>query len=90
MRPGFALFIAPCAHFGSGVTPWEFVPALAIAGIGMGCVVAPIYPFILAEVAIKDAGSASGVINTMQQVGGAIGVARSASSSSACSPAWRR
>ena len=32
-------------------------------------------PFILAEVPIKDAGSASGVVNAIQQVGGAVGVA---------------
>jgi hypothetical protein len=41
----------------------------------MGCVVAPVYPFILAEVPIKDAGSASGIVNTVQQIGGAVGVA---------------
>ena len=34
--------------------------------------VAPIYQFILAEVDIKDAGSASGVINAMGQIGGDI------------------
>ena len=52
-----------------------FEDRVIISGVGMGCVVAPIYPFILAEVPIKDAGSASGVINAIQQVGGAVGVA---------------
>jgi hypothetical protein len=41
----------------------------------MGFVVASVYPFILAEVPIKDAGSASGVINAVGQIGGAMGVA---------------
>jgi hypothetical protein len=41
----------------------------------MGFVVASVYPFILAEVPIKDAGSASGVISAVGQIGGAIGVA---------------
>ena len=41
----------------------------------MGFVVAPVYQFILAEVPIKDAGSASGVINAIGQIGGAIGIA---------------
>ncbi len=75
MGCGYALFIATVHHFGTDVTPWELVPSLIISGAGMGFVVAPIYPFILAEVPIKDAGSASGVVNTVQQIGGAIGVA---------------
>jgi hypothetical protein len=75
MAIGYGLFIWSIRHFGEDVTPWELIPALIVAGLGMGCVVAPIYAFILAEVPVKDAGSASGVINTVQQVGGAIGVA---------------
>lgn len=75
MGAGYLLFLWTIRHFGAEVTPWELIPSLIIAGIGMGCVVAPIYPFILAEVPIKDAGSASGVINAIQQVGGAVGVA---------------
>jgi hypothetical protein len=51
------------------------IPSLIVAGIGMGCVVASVYPFILARVNIKDAGSASGVINAVGQIGGAIGIA---------------
>ena len=75
MGAGYALFLFTIRHYGDDVTPWEFIPALLISGLGMGCVVAPIYSFILAEVPIKDAGSASGVVNTTQQIGGAIGVA---------------
>jgi hypothetical protein len=75
MGAGYVLFILTIRHFGADVTPWEMIPSLVLAGVGMGCVVAPIYPFILAEVPIEDAGSASGVINTIQQVGGAVGVA---------------
>ncbi len=75
MGAGYALFLYTIHHFGNDVTPWEFIPALLISGLGMGCVVAPIYSFILAEVPINDAGSASGVVNTTQQIGGAIGVA---------------
>ena len=75
MAIGFALFLATVRHFGGELTPWELLPSLVLAGVGMGFVVAPIYPFILAEVPIKDAGSASGVINAMGQIGGAIGIA---------------
>ena len=72
---GLALFIGTVRHFGGVVTPYELIPALVIAGVGMGFVVASVYPFILAEVPLKDAGSASGVTNAVGQIGGAIGVA---------------
>lgn len=75
MGAGYGLFLLTIWHFGAEVTPWEFIPSLLVAGLGMGCVVAPVYPFILAEVPIKDAGSASGIVNTVQQIGGAVGVA---------------
>jgi hypothetical protein len=75
MGIGFALFIWTINHFGAAVTPYELAPAQLISGVGMGFVVASVYPFILAEVPIKDAGSASGVINAIGQIGGAIGVA---------------
>ncbi len=75
MGIGYCLFVLTVRQFGADVTPWELIPALIVSGLGMGCVVAPIYAFILAEVPIKYAGSASGVINTIQQVGGAVGVA---------------
>jgi len=75
MGCGYGLFLWTIRHYGGEVTPWELIPSLFFSGLGMGCVVAPIYAFILAEVPIKDAGSASGVVNTTQQIGGAIGVA---------------
>jgi EmrB/QacA subfamily drug resistance transporter len=75
MGLGYLSFIWTLRHFGAEVTPWDLIPSLIVAGAGMGCVVAPIYPFVLAEVPIKDAGSASGVVNAIQQVGGAVGVA---------------
>lgn len=53
----------------------ELIPALLVAGLGMGCIIAPLTNIILAGIHHGDAGSASGVLTTMQQVGGAIGVA---------------
>jgi hypothetical protein len=75
MAVGFGLFIVTIAYFDAAVTPWELIPAQALSGVGMGFVVASVYPFILAEVPLKDAGSASGVISAVGQIGGAIGVA---------------
>jgi hypothetical protein len=53
----------------------ELIPTLLVAGLGMGCIIAPLTNIILAGIHQGDAGSASGVLTTMQQVGGAIGVA---------------
>jgi EmrB/QacA subfamily drug resistance transporter len=44
-------------------------------GIGIGTLVAPLFNFILAAVEDSEAGSASGVLNAVQQLAGAIGVA---------------
>ncbi|GAA4984677.1 MFS transporter [Kitasatospora paranensis] len=57
------------------VTSVALVPALAIGGAGMGLVVAPLLDFTLADVPVADAGSASGLYNTVQQIGSALGVA---------------
>ena len=46
-----------------------------VVGIGMGMMVSPLFDFILASVTDTEVGSASGVLNAIQQLGGAIGVA---------------
>ena len=48
---------------------------LLITGIGMGLVVAPIFDLVLTDVPTADAGSASGLLNTSQQLGQAFGIA---------------
>ena len=56
------------------VTSFTLIPAFAIGGTGMGLVVAPLLDFSLADVPVADAGSASGLYNTIQQAGAAIGI----------------
>ena len=46
-----------------------------VFGMGIGTLVAPLFNFILAAVEDSEAGSASGVLNAVQQLAGAIGVA---------------
>ena len=72
---GFAVFIYMVAHYGTGITTWEMVPPLLIAGVGFGLVVAPITDLVLSDVPTEDAGSASGLFSTVQQVGAALGIA---------------
>jgi MFS family permease len=51
------------------------LPALIVVGVGMGMVFAPAMATATGDVRPEDAGVASALVNTMQQVGGSIGVA---------------
>ena len=54
---------------------WDLFPAFLISGIGMAFAFIPMTIGGLAGVDHSEAGIASGLINTSQQIGGAIGVA---------------
>jgi len=60
---------------GAGVTTADLIPSFVVSGLGLGTVVAPLLNVILAGVPPRDAGSASGVLTTFQQLGGAMGIA---------------
>jgi EmrB/QacA subfamily drug resistance transporter len=67
---GFAgglLWIALSARTHNGA--WTLVPGLALAGIGMGLTFAPMYSIAIASVRQNLAGTASGVLNTIQELG---------------------
>jgi EmrB/QacA subfamily drug resistance transporter len=51
------------------------VPGLLLAGAGMGLTITPLTTTILAFARPERAGAVSGVLSTMQQVGGSLGVA---------------
>ncbi|UAJ11095.1 MFS transporter [Glacieibacterium megasporae] len=55
--------------------PGFIATALALAGIGMGCIVGPLGPITLARVDRGHAGVAGGMHNGAQQIGGALGAA---------------
>jgi MFS family permease len=75
MALGVLGMIAVVHGGGTGVSAWALaLPELA-AGIGMGTMLAPLFSFVLAGVDDHEVGSASGVLNAMQQLGGAAGVA---------------
>ncbi|WP_018566168.1 MFS transporter [Streptomyces sp. PsTaAH-124] len=60
---------------GSGVGPWQLLPALLVTGVGMGLLMAPFFDIVLASVEQHETGSASGTMTAIQQLGGAFGVA---------------
>jgi EmrB/QacA subfamily drug resistance transporter len=51
------------------------LPGLLLTGVGMGCVFAPAFSTATLGVKNSDAGIASAMVNTSQQVGGSIGTA---------------
>ncbi|MFD1275673.1 MFS transporter [Streptomyces kaempferi] len=53
----------------------QVVPQLVLVGVGLGAIVAPAMSLATSGVAAADAGAASAAVNTVQQVGGSIGVA---------------
>ncbi|MFC8230100.1 MFS transporter [Streptomyces sp. NPDC057287] len=63
-----------CVMVAQEVSIGWLVPVLLIDGIGMGLALAPIMSTVLAGVSPRHAGAASGVLNTAQQTGGALGV----------------
>lgn len=53
----------------------RFILPLALGGLGTGLAISPLFQTALAGVPPKDAGSGSGALQSIQQIGGAFGVA---------------
>ena len=60
---------------GTGSDPWSIVRSLVVAGAGLSLLIIPLANVVLAAVPAGAAGGASGVFNTAQQFGGAVGIA---------------
>jgi EmrB/QacA subfamily drug resistance transporter len=67
---GMLLFtqLTPTSSYGTGV-----LPGLLVIGVAMGCIFAPTFSAATLGVAPTEAGIASAMVNTSQQVGGSIG-----------------
>jgi EmrB/QacA subfamily drug resistance transporter len=75
MGAGMALLALMVHGAGNDVSSWTIVPGSLVAGMGMGVALPPLFDFILAGVKAHQVGSASGVLNAVQQFGGALGIA---------------
>jgi len=73
---GMVLLIV-AIHTVDTINTLVLAPGLVIGGAGMGMTFAPLLTYTLHDVPLNDAGSASGVFNTVQQTGAAIGIALS-------------
>jgi predicted MFS family arabinose efflux permease len=75
LAAGHALLLITVADIGTGGSVAALAPALLLIGAGMGLVIAPLATIIMASAKPEQAGAASGVLSTMQNVGNALGVA---------------
>jgi len=72
----FAVGFGLTAVIATPHSTWQdFIPSLAIAGVGMGCTFAPMTTVAMRNIEPRVAGAASGMINTVRQVGAVIGTA---------------
>ncbi len=60
---------------GGGLTAWDTAAPLLITGFGMGMVFVPMFDVILAGVAPHQIGSASGLLESVQQLAMSLGIA---------------
>jgi EmrB/QacA subfamily drug resistance transporter len=57
------------------VSTWDLAPSLFLIGLGAGASMGQLFDFILAGVSMDEVGSASGVLEAVQQLSSALGVA---------------
>ena len=62
-------------HSGVEVSAWAMAPGTLIAGVGCGLIFPPLFDLILADLDDNEVGSGAGLLNAVQQFGGAAGVA---------------
>lgn len=60
---------------GGGLSAWAVAAPLFVAGFGMGMVFVPMFDVILAGVAPSELGSASGLLESIQQLAMSLGIA---------------
>ncbi|MFI0901739.1 MFS transporter [Streptomyces sp. NPDC020983] len=72
---GALLYVAEAERYGHAVHSWQMALPLLVMGAGMGMVFSPLTDAVLSDVPQEHAGSASGLINTTNQLGNAFGLA---------------
>ncbi|MFD5075792.1 MFS transporter [Streptomyces sp. NPDC058371] len=74
MAAGVLLYIWESERYGLAIASWQMALPLVVMGAGMGLIVAPLTDAVLSDVPREHSGSASGLINTVQQMGNALGL----------------
>jgi EmrB/QacA subfamily drug resistance transporter len=71
---GYVLLVLVLESVNS-ISTWGLLGPLLVIGLGMGLFIVPVFDTVVAAVTDAELGSASGALNAIQQLGGAIGVA---------------
>jgi EmrB/QacA subfamily drug resistance transporter len=74
LAAGDGLLLLAVAHQGNGGSVALLAPGLVLAGAGQGLCITPLTATVLSFTDRQRAGTVSGVLSTMQQVGNALGV----------------
>ena len=72
---GYAGFVLTLGVAGDGIGILAMSPSLLVMGLGLGLTMAPFFDLVLAGVDDEESGSASGALTSVQQLGGAFGIA---------------
>ena len=75
MAAGLAAAVVVLHGAGGALSAWDLAAPLALAGFGMGMVFVPMFDVILASVEPTEIGSASGLLESVQQLGMSVGIA---------------
>jgi hypothetical protein len=75
MAAGLVVVVLVMRSARGGLTVWDLVGPLALTGFGMGMVFVPMFDVILAGVEPHQIGSATGLLESIQQLAMSIGIA---------------
>jgi uncharacterized membrane protein YfcA len=76
MAAGTGVFYVSLRAVGSGTVGFaQLAPGLAIFGFGMGMIFVPLFSIIMGEIDDAEIGSATGLLESLQQLGASLGVA---------------
>jgi MFS family permease len=72
---GTAIMIAVVGHYGTRLAPWDLIVPIVLYGAGLGLGASSLMLITIGGAAGADAGGASGLVNTVIQLGTAAGPA---------------
>ena len=62
-------------QYGAEIGTWTLTAPLLVFGLGMGMIFVPLFDIIMGDIADHEVGSASGMLESIQQLGASVGVA---------------
>lgn len=75
MAAGIAWLYLVFDGAGVGIGSGDLIAPLALFGLGMGMIFVPVFDIIMGEVEDHEVGSASGALESLQQLGASLGIA---------------